>query len=279
MIIVGFAVRFTETTTINCNYSCSHKIPIKRVLTQINVSAGFQSTQLFFQKNTLSLVWYIANQLDYFQRNHWLKYSQITISTFKCERRLTNLSVYPGLLSMFMMNYKVAPVTKLQCYNCMDEMTVSKSRQLCNQNNTVKTPLVKHVYVTLKLDVPVGTPVHINIDFDIDHINLNTQKFIDTGMKKFPDSSTGYSPSQLEVTHYRKSMSYLELTSFVYGGAKNTVRRGLVFTHRFMPRKYKSFRDIEAVGVDRGKLWCSGCFCPHMSLYHSYSLSLYHYNK
>ena len=89
------------------------------------------NTNIFIVKESLSLIWYTANVID-----DSLNYLQITIPVFMCGIDIATLKVYQGLLSVYLMIYKMTPLATFYC----------------NTGNNHTISLTKHLYATVKLE-------------------------------------------------------------------------------------------------------------------------------
>ena len=111
------------------------------------------NTQLFIQKELLYLIWYTANHLMEF-----FYYQHIWIKVLLCESQMGKVSVFPGLLSMYMMAYRVVPLVKLHC----------------NITGYPAIPVSSHLYATIKLEMQSQVVINFTMDIDVANKTLNT---------------------------------------------------------------------------------------------------------
>ena len=142
-------------------------------------------SQLLFTHGMFHYIWYIANAMGLESYTHF----EAILSLFQCSRRTSSVSIYPALLSSFLMKWKVHPITIFYC----------------NLTETQRVNITFHMYATVTLSLSVfEEPIKINMAFEQHRAYVNTNPIpvnavIDAGaMHSVEDSSTS-----LQFAYYK----------------------------------------------------------------------------
>ena len=169
-----------------------------------NIRANIAPRHIIFTKTFLHYIWYFNNDIGYVnaERPQFI-YHSINISYSSCGTPWTEISVYPGILSLYMMQWQIVPVTRVGC-NIIGTTTINTDF---------------HMYATLCAKVShLDTHVNFAIHISHNHPTLGVS---------FPHPSP-----PVELYHYRKNFyrfenkpaHYLQFTSVVYDGDLSTAR-------------------------------------------------------
>ena len=204
------------------------------------ISSNTPISVVYFVEQKLHYIWYLAHGLYYtaFWYYYGMKSGQhsaglvcqyANISLFMCTESSTQISIYPGLLPLYWMQWHSSPFFQLSC----------------NQTETERGTLVDfHMHTTVLLTMHPFDTVNLSIEF------RKFDKEIVQSVSMQNDNKGSLVTSQgsvfLEIHTFQVTEFWVD--ALVYSGDKTTVQSALVNTHENPVTKYRKH-------VNRGSTW------------------------